>query len=228
MINGRYTIRIPFTNMFMNTVMEITQHNIITLLGESFFLNRAINDEFTPIQYICLGNSAIHPTKNDLALGNETIRKKCIKKVELDKNQIKLTCSFKASELAGACEIGTHNGDILISHDVFDEGLIDDLITPTVGDITIDYYINLSTGAIHNREWQTVTGKENIYYLIEPNEVVGVIENNTNSGYVRLNSIDELLNVKGSYFYDYNSKNLYVHTTQDSNPDNEELIILTR
>ena len=110
MFKGNYKIHIPIQGMFLNKTITLHNQNIITILGESFFLNRAIGNELSPIQYICLGNSANIPRKKDINLGNETIRKKCVKTVDSDKKTIKLSASFQDKEIQGTKEIGIHNG----------------------------------------------------------------------------------------------------------------------
>ena len=100
--------------------------NLITLLGESFFLNRSVNNSFEPIEYILFGNSSIQAKKSDIRLGNETVRKKCSSEVNLDKKQIILTCTCSASEIIDTSEIGVANDSVLISHDTYD--LDDDFI----------------------------------------------------------------------------------------------------
>lgn len=222
---GSYEINIPLYGMFLNKTIQITRKNLITLLGESFFLNRAISDDFKPITFICLGNSSNIPRKKDLKLGNETIRKKCVKTIDFDSRRIKLSASFQANEIMGTKEIGIHNGDILITHDVYNN--IDTLLTPTTGEITIDYYVELSSGGIRNAEWTLVSGKNYTYYLVEPNNVSGVIENNTGTGYQRVRSIDGVEETKSSYYYDNTTKNLYIHTSKNRSPSNEEIIVLT-
>ena len=67
----------------------IRGNNLITLLGESFFMNRAINNEFSPIKYIVFGNSSIKAKKTDYVLGNETVRKRCVCEVNLETKQMK-------------------------------------------------------------------------------------------------------------------------------------------
>lgn len=226
-LNGNYNIQIPFTTMFQNKVLTIHHKNIITTLGESFFLHRAIDDELNPIQYIVLGKSNNRARKNDMELGKETIRKKCIKRVELDKQRIRLTASFTAKELIGTKEIGVHNGDILITHDIYDD-LPEEVVSITTSEITVDYYIELATGAIRNTDWTLSIGKLYTYYLVEPNPVVGIIENNTRNGYSRVNSIEAVENTKNSYYYDDTTKNLYVHPSTNRTPSTEDIIILTR
>lgn len=225
MFKGNYKIHIPIQGMFLNKTITLHNQNIITFLGESFFLNRAIGNELSPIQYICLGNSANIPRKKDINLGNETIRKKCVKTVDSDKKTIKLSASFQAKEIQGTKEIGIHNGEILITHDVYDD--IDSFLTATTGEITIDYYIELSSGAIRNTEWAPVSGISNVYYLVEPNNVVGVFENNTKNGYTRAKSIIEVEEKKATYYYNNTTKNLYIHTSTNFAPTVEEIIILT-
>lgn len=224
---GYYELSIPITTMFLNTKIKIHHKNIITTLGESFFLHRAIDDEYKPIQYIVLGKSNNRARKNDLQLGQETIRKKCIKRVELDKQRLRLTVSFTAKELMGTKEIGVHNGDVLITHDIYDD-LPEEVVSITTSEITVDYYIELSTGAIRNTDWQLSTGKTFTYYLVEPNTVMGVIESNTRNGYTRVNSIDEVETTKNSYYYDDITKNLYIRPSTNRTPSTEDIIILTR
>ena len=91
--------------------------NLITLLGESFFMNRAVNQHFEPIQYIVLGSSNSRPKKSDVGLGNLTVKKQVESSVDLTNKKIILKATFEAGEVLGTCEIGVANDDILISHD---------------------------------------------------------------------------------------------------------------
>ena len=78
-IKGSYTFKIPLKN---GTVKLIQGNNLITFFGTSFFLNRAINEEFNTIKYIVLGNGTNTPHIMDEVLGNETIRKECSSSVD--------------------------------------------------------------------------------------------------------------------------------------------------
>lgn len=225
-IHGEYTISIPVQTMFLNTALNIHNHNLITLFGESFFLNRAINDQFTPITFILIGNGNNRPKKMDSRLGNETARKRCVKSIDLDKKQLIFKCNFPSSEILGTSEIGVSNGDILISHDTY-EKIDEEFLTPNIGDVEIEYVFQLSTASLCN-SFAPATAGSNIYTTYEPNEVIGVLENNTNSGYRRVNSLSSLLSIKGSYYYDIVTKNLYIRTTRDTNPNDDEIVIQTR
>lgn len=133
MITGEYTI----------TAGEktYTSKNIITLLGESFFLNRMLNNKLNPIEYIVFGNSRNTPERDDMGLGNETVRKKAVKKADIENHSIILTCSCTIEEIEGTSEIGVATDDILISHDIYE--LEEDFINPSVNSVEIKYTLKI-------------------------------------------------------------------------------------
>lgn len=223
-VEGEYTIKIPIQSMFLNSNILIKNKNIITTLGESFFLNRMINDNFTPIEYIVIGTAMNKPKKSDMSLGNETIRKKCNKETNLNKKQIVLTANFPITEIFGASEIGVTNGSVLISHDVF-ERLDDNILTPTSGDVNITYTYNLSTGNFKTG-WEVATGYPNVYYIVESTPVNMVYEDNGIS-YNRVNSKSEVSENAGTFYYDISSKNLYINSS-DCNPNDKNIIVQTK
>ena len=222
-IIGIYTIIIPTPE----GEKRITNTNLITEFGESFFLNRWINDVFDPIEYILVGNGTNQPQKSDLGLGNQTSKKTCICEADLQSKRLILTANFKADDMLGTTEIGVANNKLLIIHDRY-EKLTNTHLEGAVGDIKIEYIFQLSTGAI-KRGWTQSTEGNNIFYAPEKNEVVGVFENNTGSGYRRLYSLTDLRNVKGGFYYDTTSKNIYIKPTKDADKivdiDNEEIVV---
>ena len=223
-IKGVYTFHIHFTNMFMNEVLHITNTNLITLKGKSFFLHRLIDNEFEPIKYIVLGKGTARPLETDEELGIETCRKICNTKVYPRNNLLEITCSFTASEIIDTCEIGVANDKFLISHDLY-ETLSLDVIGDASSTIYLTYNFYISPGSIRNHWIRSTIYGDNIYYIYEPNNVVGVLEYNTGSGYVRKNNINDLQVEKGTYYYDRKSKNLYIRTSDDENPNSNEMII---
>ena len=221
-IQGHYTIQ------HKNKVYH--SKNLITLLGESFFLNRAINTQLKPIHYIVLGNSSIKANKTDTNLGNETIRKQCIKTVDLTKKQILLNADFTVSEVENTSEIGVHTGDILITHDIYDlpSGFLDD----SMDKVKITYIIQLNslskrTDFKYYSSADTVSDTYNIYYTTEPNTVIGVTEENTHSGYHSVDSINTLKTKTGAYYYDYDNQTLFIRTTGANTPDKYDITIQT-
>ena len=223
-VTGYYTITIPIQTMFLDAKVEFTNFNIITLFGESFLLNRCINDEFSPIQYIALGNASNVPDKHDRKLGNETNRKKCVCTADIKEKQILLTATFKASQIIGVSEIGVFNDKVLISHDKFQK--IDESFLGVVSEVKVDYVFQFSTGALKGG-WKESTNPY-VFYCYEPNNVIGVFEQNTNSWYYLVDSINDLNGMKGAYYYDNQSKNLYIRPKRNMGLNelvDEEIIV---
>ena len=219
-IKGHYTIKCG--------EKIIRGNNLITLLGESFFMNRSVNNEFEPIQYIVLGTSSIKATKSDVNLGNETVRKKCVSEVNLNAKQILLYCSCTASEILGISEIGVANNEILISHDVF-EAINEEFITDNIDSVEINYTFDLQS-ASQRTGWQYYTEGDdeevnNIYYIVEETTVTGVTEKDSNSGYRSVNSIDSLKLYTGAYYYDDITDTLFIRTTKNDDPNGYKILI---
>ena len=197
--------------------------NLITLLGESFFLNRAINDHFNHIQYICLGTGTARPKKTDMNLGNLTVKKKVDSTVDLNTKTISLEATFTAGEVVGTTEIGVSNDDVLISHDSY-EKISNTFLDDSIGEVEVTYTFELTTGSIR-KDFNKVTDKDYTYWIAEPSQVVGVTEKDTNCGYRLVNDINSVEETIGSYYYSRATKNLYIHTTRNSNPNYENIII---
>lgn len=216
--------------MFNQYTIEITKHNLITLLGESFLMNRLINDRLQPIQYIALGKGTARPQKKDTRLGKQTIKKTCNTEADLTNKQLILSCDFEAKEILDTTEIGViTNDDILVTHDLY-ETITSTILGNSTSSIHLEYNIIFTTGGIRS-QWKTSTTQNNILYTYEPNKVVNVIEYNTNSGYVKVNSLNDLKTTKGAYYYDIASKNLYIRTTKNNTLNNisdMEIIVQTK
>lgn len=222
-VEGLYKFIFMFQGMFLNETVEIVGHNLITTFGESFFMNRCINDAFNPISYIVLGNGKNIPSKDDISLGNETSRRKCSCTADLNNKCLILTAKFKAKEVLGTSEIGVANDKILISHDRYPK-FTDDSLTAFSGDVNVEYRFQFTTGYERNEFSPSTT--EGIYYIYEENPVVGVIEGG-DSGYRKVDSLQTLAGIRGSYYYDYESRNLYINP-YDGDSLNREIIIQTR
>ncbi|MCR5026986.1 MAG: hypothetical protein K6A34_06065 [Methanobrevibacter sp.] len=224
-VKGQYRFQIHLQSMFMDETIEIENTNLITLRGEAFFMNRWLNEEFEPIKYICLGKGTANPRKSDEKLAMQTIQKACKTVVDLTNKQIVLSADFTATEIRDTTEIGVKTGcDRLISHDSY-EKIIASLLDNVTSTVHLDYYFKLGTGSVRGN-WKVSNASQNIYRIYEPNTVIGVIENNTNSGYVRKDSVNAL--TAGSYYYNKNTKDLYIKNTSNSDPNNDEIIVQTK
>ena len=225
-ISGHYIIK-------SNEKIILQGTNIITRLGESFFMNRLVNSEFKTLQYIMLGTSKIQPQKTDLQLGNETVRKKAYYEIDLNKKQIKLSCSCSLSEVLNTTEIGTSDGNILISHDVY-QRITRSMLGTVVDSVEIEYIFDFSTSSI-KKNWLSYSIEDNetvnIYYAPEENMVVRVTEEDYSTGqngYHAVNSVNDLKTHPGAYYYDPFTKNLYIRTLNDGDPNSSKIAVTTR
>lgn len=223
-IKGSYKIR---TNTGQ---ILVEKNNLITNMGELFFMNRAVNSELPTISYIHLGNNPFRVKKTDMNLGNETVKKKAIVEVDGNQKQIRLITSCTLSEIINTCEIGTSNGEILISHDSYNKITNED-IGENVDSVEITYIFDFKTsqtktGWIYYTPADTGGTTNHIYYIVEEEKVISVTDNFKN-GYHKCSSINDLKNTTGAYYYDNFSKNLYIRTINNENPDNIEISIQT-
>lgn len=204
--------------------------NLITFYGESFFLNRCINNTLNPMQYIAIGNGRSVPLKRDEKLGNELLRKTAITTANRDEISVDLRCTFTASEIIGVTEIGVANGLSsdpnvnLISHDVFQEIESDNLTNP-VGEVTVTYSFQFSTATIRQGWVKVKETYTNLYRIYEPSNIIMVYENTTKNGYVQTYNQSDCNTRSGSYYYNRDMQVLYVHTSNGNHPDSLELII---
>lgn len=234
-IKGTYIIK-------QEDTIILQGENLITVQGEWFFLNRCINNSYNPIKYIVIGNGQSPPMKTGTELGNETLRRICTKEADLDNKCIRLKGSFTSSEIVGTTEIGvcclnSNDTPILISHDVFTK-IDNTLLTNLSGSVEIEYLFQFSTSTIRTGWTQVTTqGFHNTYYLYEPNEVNGVIQDNVH-GYKNVKTKEAVEKNNGSYFYDTVTQNLYINTvkkdtssttenTSSDNPNNHIILIQT-
>ena len=218
-IHGRYVFK-------QQDKIILEGNNLITLLGESFFMNRAVNQHFEPIKYIMLGSSNARPKKSDISLGNLTVKKQVTSSVDLSNKKIILEATFEAGEVLGTCAIGVANDDVLISHDIY-EKMSSSFLEDSIGEVDVTYSFELTTGSIR-KDFNKVADKDYTYWIAEPSLVVGVTEKDTNCGLRYVDSIDDVEATVGSYYYSISTKNLYIHTTRSSNPNLENIIIETK
>lgn len=221
-VKGEYFFEIPVQNMFIDRRLRIAGENIITQLGECFMMNRWVNDNEDVIQYLVLGKGTKRPTKNDLELARETVRKPVSYEVQAKRNCLELSANFRADEVIDTSEIGLHTGSKLITHDLYKEITRDVIIGDMATTVNLLYRLTLMSGS-YRSGWKPVEG--GVYFIYEPVQVLGVYEANTDSGYSKKSSVDEL--VAGTYFYDSKSRTLYIKTTNGSDPNFDEIIVET-
>jgi hypothetical protein len=168
-----------------------------------------------PITYMALGKGTNTPSRQDLKLGKETIRKLVDYTVDIENNVLIFEANFTAKEILNTTEIGIFSDDeVLVSRDVY-ETVTDDILEDTTSSVNMSYQIHFDTAGIH-KQWATSTTADDILYRFESNPVIGVREINTDTGYIRVNSLEGLDDLgKAGYFYDVISRNLYIKTSDN-------------
>ena len=209
-----------YYRFIQNNQVIYENKNLITTYGETVLLNRLINDNYPPITNILLGKGTNPPKKLDLQLNNETLRKTATKKYNITTKTVTLTTTCEAHELTNITEIGTDNNEKLCSHDTFQP--LNKLISSD-NQITIEYQFHYTTGTIHN-DWETTT-LPGVYYTYEPNKPTLITEEETQSGYHKVATKEDLQNHNGAYYYNPTTHNLYITTTTRNNPGNYTIII---
>lgn len=186
---------------------------MISTLGRSCIMNRIVNDRMKPATYISLGKGTNNPSRQDLSLGKETVRKLADYTVDIENNVLIFKASFTAKEVLDTTEVGLFTEDgVLVSRDIY-ETITDDILEDTTSTINMEYRIHFDTAGVH-KNWNTSTTADDILYRFENNPVIGVRELNTDTGYLRVNSLEELDELaKAGYFYDVVSRNLYIKTS---------------
>lgn len=220
-IIGEYELNIHIPTMFNNyTATVLKKHNLITNLGIDYFLNRWISNDTELIKNIVVGTGTTLPTKEDTSLSGYLNSATPSLTVDNTNNRIILKSTFSSNKINGTTEIGvtTSNG-ILISRDVHDA--IDIPVTST---FTVTYTYTLSIESV-----KSTWSKRNLYtytYLTkELTPVVGVIEEDTNSGYTQVIGSEQVEAVESSYFYDTEHNILYIHTSDNKKPSNHTISI---
>jgi hypothetical protein len=178
-------------------------------------MNRVVNDRMKAVSYMALGKGTNNPSRQDLKLGKESCRKLVNYTVDIENNVLIFEANFTAKEVLNTTEIGIFTeDDILVSRDTF-ETVTDDILEDTTSSINMEYRIHFDTAGIHSK-WLTSTTANDILYRFENNSVIGVREINTDTGYLRVNSLEDLDDLaKAGYFYDVTSRNLYIKTSDN-------------
>ena len=173
-IIGIYSYKITIPTMFNTYEAHIKNHNLITYIGEDYFIERWINNKYGVINRILLGKNGIKPSKN----------KKTITDAEEITNittsnrrtSLLISAEVNGNQVNEVNEIGVMTSDErLISHDVHTP-----ITVPETSIINIDYQYILTNGAYENG-WIKYSPTQNIYYIEPLQEVSYVIEEDTNT-----------------------------------------------
>ncbi len=221
LISGKYRFKVQIFTMFSIYEITASYKNLITDNGVFFIIDTLINGDTNRIQNICLGNGNNAVSKTDTDLYNQTAILNT--EVSSEDNKIYLTSEITGETLNGTTEIGvkTSNG-LLVSRDVHEE-----IQVPVSANVTVNYEYDFKFGE-YITGWIKSLNLRNIYQKSFNEIIDSIIEDDTDSGYVKRNNLNELITYPGSYLHDLNESVLYIHCTDSNNPNLHEILINTK
>lgn len=213
-ITGKYKI-------YVDGKLKLDKTNLITSIGEQYFLQRWITNTDDILNIIGVGTEGnIAPKKSD-SIDNgfsPTTKTTVNKNVDYANRQIVLTGNFTSDNTNNINEIGVlTSANRLISHDCFEK-----ITIPSNSTLSITYIFTLSLGLIKT-EWTKLSGYTNVYKANETQTVKAVEETDTQSGYILYSNLTDVDKTRNSFYY-ANGK-LYVHTSDDNAPNNHTIEI---
>ena len=214
-VHGEYTFKDE------NGKILLHKSNLITNIGEEYFLERWITNTSDILNVVSVGKGSNPPNKNDTDLQLTFARTTPNKSIDYVNNQIILEASFKASSINKTTEIGVFtNGKTprLLSRDVHEP-----ISIPADSNITIEYTFTIGNSMIKTEWAKYKTEYANVYTTTEPNEVLGVEEKDTGSGYVKVHGLDNVNLNDASYYWSSTNKALYIHTSDNDTPNNHTI-----
>lgn len=206
--------------MFTTIKIETgTYYNLIVNSGVNVFLSNMIGNS-SKISKICFGKGTTKPTVNDINLENIMNETSNIK-YEISKRSLILTATVNGGFINGSTEIGVKsNNNTLISRNVHDE-----INVPTTATVRVKYIYSIQV-AEYVTGWSENTPNKNVFQLTETLRIGGVIETTHNVSYGQKNSIDEVVSEKATFYQD--DDNIYIHTSNESNPNILDLMFIYR
>ncbi len=216
-ITGEYEYIIHIPTMFHDySTVILKKHNLITSAGVDYFLKRWITNDVDLIKNIIVGTGTNLPRKDDVLFTGNSATPNLSS--DSSTNSIILKATFNSNRINGTTEIGvaTSNG-VLISRDVHEK--IDIPITST---FTIVYTYKLNTLSI-STGWTKSQGYVNTYQTTNLNNIIGVTEEDNNTGYQNVLGAFKVDKTDSSYYYDTINNLVYIHTSDGLNPSNHKI-----
>lgn len=213
---GKYKFKIRFTNMFMNLEFTQENHNLITTKGLNFFTNSLIGNE-EKITRLGFGTGITPASVQDTSLERLTNTSEVT--MNINDGELILNSTLQGSLLNNTTEIGVlTDKDTLVSRNVHEE-----VIVPDNSTVTVDYRYTFHSGA-YKTNWET-TNALNVFKINETEEIHSIIETNNDSGYIRKNNINDVINTQGTYYHNLSDNILYIHTSDNENPNNYRILV---
>ena len=191
--------------------------------GESILLNNLYQETKNHIKYLAIGDDDTTPAYTNTHLNKEITRTPAHIQYNVNKKALIITADFNTSVIEKAKEIGvyTTQGD-LIAHDIF--------TTPeSIGydsNITLEYRLTVDT-FFKIDSWKQ-TKHNNVYVALITDTVETVYERKTKTGYAPQTNISLVKETPASFYYNQNTRKLYIHPSVNVEPKNLNIYVLTR
>lgn len=196
---------------------------MITLTGEIFLMNNLFKETREFIKYICIGDDDTNPKYQNTSLNNEIIRMTADIKYDLSQKSLIASADFDIHDLEDAKEIGLiTNSNKLVSHDIF-QGI------PAGYESTIHLEYNLLLEPFYSVTGWRKTQYNDVYSSLVSEVVDSVYEVRTQNGYVQKDNLSSVCETVGSFFYDGDTQQLYVHVSVgDLSPSDLDIHVKVR
>jgi hypothetical protein len=202
------------------------EHNLIVTGGRVNFLNRLKDNAQTYIQGMGVGTGTAQP-----ALGNTTLTSEVRKAIlSATVNTTELTTTFRsqftAAELSNKTEIGLFTSPTAGQGTMISRGVHSAISMPGGSLMNVDYVLSLQTGVIASN-WTLSSGQTKTFEVAWGSPVLSVVESDTGNGYVKETSIATVEATANTWYYDSGAGKLYVHSSNDTDPDTHVLMVLS-
>lgn len=206
--------------MFTTIKIETgTYYNLIVNDGVSVLLSNMVENS-SKIGKICFGKGTTKPTVNDINLENIMNETSNIN-YKINKRSLILTATLTGDYINGSTEIGVKSSNnTLISRNVHDE-----INVPTTATVQVKYIYSIQV-AEYVTGWSENTSNKNVFKITEASKIAGVIETTNNVSYGQKNSMNEVVSEKATFYQD--DDNIYIHTSNESNPNILDLMFIYR
>lgn len=226
-ISGKYRFHISFQNMFMNINLKTEyKSNLIVNGGRANFLNRLKDNTQPYIQGMGVGTGTAQPLLTNTTLTSEV--RKAIQTATVDTNALTTTfmTMFTGSEINNTKEIGLFTSATAGQGTMISRSVHTGITMPTTSSVKAEYVLSLQTGVIASN-WTLTSGLANTYEVLWASPVLSVIEADNGHGYVKKTSVAQVEAAVNSWYYDSGAGKLYVHSSNNADPDTHTMIVLS-
>lgn len=222
-IKGEFRYLMQFNWMFGFLQIESKPiKNMIVSTGVELILAKLLDE----VKAIAIGTGTSEPTLADTTLQTETVRVAAVATEYA--TYVEFKSPFPSSQLNGTTEVG------LVTDEVSGGILVTRAICPA---ISIPENLSLSIiypiGFIPSETvvgWTLTNTRTYTYQKARNQRVVGVLERDTDTGYVPVDSVALVESTPSSYYFDDGAKRLYIHCSDGANPnttENRQILVMS-